>query len=690
MEDQIKLGSEETQTLAKSTGVGTSVAAFGTTMLVFGAINTYFSGSMSNPDIYCGIALLVLGISSRKGKRGAMKACIWVSVLCLLGSLLATGLLLSTLRVSESGVEFPLAAYWYICLAQVIVLCFWSVTNIVWLFKVLKVTNAPFSIKRVSKQATDVLSSKQKSLNEIPEVIERNQSPKTSYIRKHWRGELSLAVSFWINLFLLNIVIFLFSELLGYSEILENPVTSARVVLVFYAFAILIVYPWQIIGLWRSCNNHIKKSSKCFWPRTAQVLVVLGIICTLVNLNSSWPTYKSLFRLAFVKGEFESYSIKLEKNDTLIHLQGGLGFGVSDEVAKLLKKYPEVKGIILDSIGGRIYEGRELAKLISAYDLDTYSLKGCYSAATIAFIAGKKRFIGMEANLAFHQYKMDYEGLDAVADMEEEQAKDLLIFKQQGVKSEFIERLFETSHDDLWYPTVDEMLDAGVIHGIVNPSDLLPIEYGFTSKEIEEASIEIEKALLDIPLYKTIKQYDPDTYREIMVVIEELIKKGATLIEAQRSGANIIQPLAFAALPRTSDEALIQFAQAFVYNLKKLKDVDPILCLKSLYPKQYGSVSFSKYFSDDESNLMLEALNKIVIDAYEKNNPPVDTEAAELLMEKLVLKLGEYADYLELENLQNTDDYGRHCDAVIKLYELILNEDNNISGNALRYMFSQK
>ena len=78
-----------------------------------------------------------------------------------------------------------------------------------------------------------------------------------------------------------------------------------------------------------------------------------------------------------------------------------------------------------------------------------------------------------------------------------------------------------------------------------------------------------------------------------------------------------------------------------------------------------------------------------IIDAYEKNNPTVDTEAAELLLEKLRLELGEYADYLELGGLQNKDDYKRHCDAVIKLYELILKEDKTTAGNALRYMFSQ-
>jgi len=541
----------------------------------------------------------------------------------------------------------------------------------------------------LDKQATGVPSSKQKSLNDIPEVIERNQSPKISYIRKHWRGELSLAVSFWINLFLLNIVLWLFWVLLSDGEILKNPVIIARIAIIFGIFSILIVYPWQIIGLWRSCNRHIEISGKRFWARTAQVLVILGIVGTLANLNSYWPIYKYYFSIGFEKDdEYESYTLTLEKNNTLIHLQGGLGFGISDEVALLLKKYPKVEGVILDSIGGRIYEGRELAKLISAYDLDTYSLKGCYSAATIVFIAGENRFLGMGANLGFHQYTAGSEYIDTFVDMEEEQAKDLLLFRQQGVKSEFIERLFETSHDDLWYPTIDEMLDAGVIHGIVNPSDLLPIEYAFTSKEIAEASLEIEKALLDIPLYKTIKQYDPDTYREIMVVIDELIKKGATLIEVQHAGANLLGPLVFSTIPRTSDEALIQYVKTFVVGLKKLREIDPILCMKALYPQQYGSISFAKYLSNDESMPMLDAMSKIIIDAYEKNNPPVDTEAAELLMFELVLKLGEYADYLELEGLQNTDDYGQHCDAIIKLYENILEEDKIAAANILRYMFS--
>lgn len=531
-------------------------------------------------------------------------------------------------------------------------------------------------------------SFKQKSLNEIPEVIERNSSPQIGYIRKHWRGELSLATSFWVNIFLLNIILCLLVAVFDYGDIPISPVIVARILIAYLFFTIVVVYPWQVIGMWRSCYWHMKIKGKYFWARTIQVLVVLGIIGTLGSLSSNWPVYEGLSKMAFtVDDEFGDYALKLIDNNTMIHLEGPLCFGVSKDVAKMLKENPKVEGIILDSIGGRVYEGRELAKLISTYTLDTYSIKGCYSAATIAFIAGEKRFLGIGANLAYHQYEAGY-GLDTFVDMTKEQDKDLPFFRKQGVKSEFLDKLFHASHDDLWYPTVDEMLDAGVIHGIVNPSDLLPIKYDLTSKEVAEAFTDVDKAFLDIPLYKTIKKYDPDTYNKVVIEFKELMKKGATLIEMQRAGANIIEPLAFTAMPRTSDEALIQFVQTFIVVLKKLKEVNPILGLKALYPKQYGSVSFSEYLSDDKANLMLESLNKIIIDAYEKDNPSVDTEAAELLMYELIFKLGEYADYLELEGLQGTDDYGQHCDAVIKLYENILEEDKIAAGNILRYMFS--
>ncbi|MFC1793812.1 hypothetical protein ACFL3Q_09530 [Planctomycetota bacterium] len=152
------------------------------------------------------------------------------------------------------------------------------------------------SSERVSKKCitnldeeTAYLSSlKQESVIEISEFVERSIR-KNGYIRKHWRGELSLAVSFWINVFLVDLFLKLV-EVLS-AEFIHSPLTIARATTIYNPFVITILYAWQIIGLWRSCNRHIEATGKRFWARTAQAIVVLGFIATLSNLASSWPLY---------------------------------------------------------------------------------------------------------------------------------------------------------------------------------------------------------------------------------------------------------------------------------------------------------------------------------------------------------------------------------------------------------------
>ena len=132
-------------------------------------------------------------------------------------------------------------------------------------------------------------SLKQESVIEISEYVERTIRKQTGYIGRHWRGELSLATSFWINIFLVDL--FLKSVEILTSAFIHNFSTGTHVSIIHNPFIIMILYPWQIIGLWRSCDRHIKTTGKRFWARTAQVLVVLGFIATLSHLVASWPLY---------------------------------------------------------------------------------------------------------------------------------------------------------------------------------------------------------------------------------------------------------------------------------------------------------------------------------------------------------------------------------------------------------------
>jgi len=142
-------------------------------------------------------------------------------------------------------------------------------------------------------------------------------------------------------------------------------------------------------------------------------------------------------------------------------------------------------------------------------------------------------------------------------------------------------------------------------------------------------------------------------------------------------------------LPITSNNALIQFAEITVQTLRLLEQEDPILCLKMTYPEQYGSFVTTAHLSREQLDPMLEALNTIIVDAYEKENPSVNLQLAENTIDNVVLAMGDNAYYLEPTGLQDREDYKRACDAIIEFYELIVAEDFNTAGNALRWAFSE-
>jgi len=316
------------------------------------------------------------------------------------------------------------------------------------------------------------------------------------YWLRHWRGELSLTVSFWINIVALNLLVLGFIDpFLNPAPVIdltlsvvpsnaplgflfpEDPIPAIRIMVIWAVFKLAILYPWQFVGLMRSCNRYVVGSNKTFWARTAQLLAVIGISGVIVNTNQLWPDYRDLYHFGFVAHR-HTYQVELIKDGTIIHLKGDMGWGVSKDVSKILRQHSGIKGIILDSNGGLADEGYRLSTLVRLYDLDTYTLRGCYSACTIVFISGEKRFLGRGSFLGFHQSSFigprAISSNESAESLKQEKEKDLVIFNMREISHEFFEKASNTPPDDAWYPTVSELFDAGVIHEIINPSDLIP------------------------------------------------------------------------------------------------------------------------------------------------------------------------------------------------------------------------
>ena len=512
-----------------------------------------------------------------------------------------------------------------------------------------------------------------------------NGERRMNYFRKHWHGKLSLGVSFWVNMVLLKGVLRIISIWINGSFSTLGYVVGARNLFFFNIVSLGIIYPWQIIGVWRACNQPIN-NDRGSWGSTVKVIIVLGLLGTVGTLNRVIPICKHMYKVGFENDKIYNYNLSLDKKGTLIHLQGGLGCGISQDVAKILKNNPSVRGIILDSQGGIAFEGRELSKLIIAYKLDTYTLSGCFSAATTAFVSGRRRYLATGANLGFHQAKPISKDLAEVLDIKNENSEDLKIFNQQGIKKEFTKRLFLTSPKDAWYPTIDELLDAGVVHELVNPSDLLPVKYSEDEEDQSGVEIEIQK----FSVLSTLKKYDQATYNKIKADLEKKLKEGASQIELDQLMRTYFRQVVLNYLPYASDEALVRYNKANISLIKMLSQKDPFICLKYLYPEKYGPATMTDNFSIEEMQAIAkpvdEVLNYVIVEGHEKELQSIDSKAAEIAIKKIVLALGEYADYLDPKDLQNKEDYQKACDARIKFHEILSSENKKTCSNILRYL----
>lgn len=156
------------------------------------------------------------------------------------------------------------------------------------------------------------------------------------------------------------------------------------------------------------------------------------------------------------------YALSVAGGGKWIHLRGELEAGVTRAVAQLLDANPQARGIILDSGGGQIYEGRGLARVIRERGLATYTLLECASACATAFLAGRERVLGRAAKLGFHQYQSHT--VIPAFDIKEEQDKDRRLFEAQGIAAEFLDNIFAARPEDMWWPTVDELRAGGVVH----------------------------------------------------------------------------------------------------------------------------------------------------------------------------------------------------------------------------------
>jgi hypothetical protein len=290
------------------------------------------------------------------------------------------------------------------------------------------------------------------------------------YPVRHWRGELSPGVSWWLNCVLLTVAVWFGGPRVALALGVLDPDTALRFTgaLAVNATVAGLVPLWQLVGLWRSAARRVAADgapgrwSRGRWGQVAGVVFTAFVAGR--GLTAAAESAISA-RVAYAIGPY-AYSVRLLPGGREIELRGGIGFGVARELAALADASPGVRRVRLNSGGGALSEARRLRDVIAARRLDTITTTGCSSACVSAFIGGRFRYLQRGAPMGLHLPRnwqpLNRGGVNPVF------VGELAYFQQRGVPGWFLAAWIGTG-TRFWYPDEFTLLRAGIADFLRGP-----------------------------------------------------------------------------------------------------------------------------------------------------------------------------------------------------------------------------
>jgi hypothetical protein len=301
----------------------------------------------------------------------------------------------------------------------------------------------------------------------LPPPLPKPQSQ--NYLARHWRGELSLPVSYWLNGVLGGIAIAVVIAGLGAVIAEQNdaqPLTWLTAIGAIW-LCVLLFTTWQAVGVWRSATRY-KRSGRSFWGGAAKTMMVIGAIQTAASFAIvGAPQLAGIFEIVTGDSKVGPHQFHVLANGQMLEFSGGITFGVAREMEGFLDAMNGVKTVRLDSIGGRILEAQKMSDIIKARGLSTFVARDCLSACTIVFLGGKERYVLATARLGFHQPA--FRGMTS-PERRGTIAQEVQRLQRFGLSKAFAERANNATPSGMWYPDKDELLREHVVTRVIPPN----------------------------------------------------------------------------------------------------------------------------------------------------------------------------------------------------------------------------
>ncbi len=231
------------------------------------------------------------------------------------------------------------------------------------------------------------------------------------------------------------------------------------------------MFIWQIVGVLRAAENYSKETGSQAHVWGAQLCLVVAIFITFSASLEAWQTtipisQEEHYLVRMDREHASKYELKHNPATKVIAITGSIELGITRNLKTLLAANSDILTAHLTSDGGNIYEARGLAKLFRDNNINTHVNTNCSSACTIAFAGGKLRTMDPDGKFGFHQYRIDSAIRTINSDPQGEQNKDKELFKSSGVSPEFVEKMFDAPPNEMWFPTIEELLQSEYVHQV--------------------------------------------------------------------------------------------------------------------------------------------------------------------------------------------------------------------------------
>jgi hypothetical protein len=545
---------------------------------------------------------------------------------------------------------------------------------------------SPFIANVIRIRMLSARSSQGEDAEPVPEPVpaptplawndEAQEEPaeRRNYFVRHWRGDLSLPVSYWVNGTLIGIALFPLNKLIGAT--LED--ASMRRVALTAALMIVVqilVWIWSSVGIWRSAGKHADRGGAAGWGSAARVATGIGVLMfATIFVNNLYPQLKELSAIAAGLDPIGKINVRITEDGTVIVLKGNFGSGSAEEVGKVIASAKKLRVVSLESHGGRLREAADIAKAVRERHLDTYVEGYCESACTYIFLAGVDRAATPNAKIGFHS--PDFPGFDANTRSEMTE-KMLNVYRSYNISGSFLERVAKTKTADMWYPTRDELIDNGVINRVSLGGET-QAAMGAEFRSREELGLKFQ----EIPLLKKLESRFPGTLDRAADSAWKSYRMGskdADVLSAARQELAAVFPKLLA---EADDQLLAEFLELSLAQLTAARNVSYDACSALLGVRLNASQVLPKEVNDQENRWLMKAidtepLTRGKVDALEFQQIAQDIIGG--MRAELVDIIGDLEAHADKPELQ--------CDAAIEFYEGVKKLPKASQTLALRGMF---